>query len=441
MDLPIEYNTQFSFFKLKSGEYEWDLKKIINKTISHANGHNAVNIWSSYNFDNIRMSLSEYISLFESFIDAKVNKTLMINLFENARQYFRNFLDNYIGHKELQEYYNNNITQVMSNFITDKLGIKIKSVQSYYNIHGRSSVYIKENEQYILINTNSIDKVIIIELIFAQKSFVSRFVVTPNNDTYQKNTKSNISQEVKKEIAKTILENTKPIILIDKHNQETKISNNLTKLCIYVLELEGGNYYVGKTRNPIFRLENHIESKGSGWTKKYKPVKIVELIENCDDYDEDKITLKYMSKYGIHHVRGGSFSQVTLDDDTIKTLEKMIMTTKDVCYLCGCKGHFAKQCEYTEKKYTKDKKPTVYCCSYCKKEFKTYKGALFHENVHCKLNKNKRQYESEDDTEEETEEETEEDDSSDDICYRCGRDGHYANECYAMKHIRGYKLN
>ena len=68
---------------------------------------------------------------------------------------------------------------------------------------------------------------------------------------------------------------------------------------IYVLELENNKYYIGKTDNPQFRLESHFNSNGAAWTKKYKPINIIELIPNCDDYDEDKYTLKYMEKYGI----------------------------------------------------------------------------------------------------------------------------------------------
>ena len=34
-------------------------------------------------------------------------------------------------------------------------------------------------------------------------------------------------------------------------------------------------------------------------------------------------------------------------------------------------------------------------------------------------------------------------DSSEDediVCFRCGREGHYASSCYAKKHIKGYYL-
>lgn len=55
---------------------------------------------------------------------------------------------------------------------------------------------------------------------------------------------------------------------------------------IYVLKLEQDKYYIGKTDNPNIRLENHFSSNGSEWTKLYKPLKIIEIIPNCDNYDE-----------------------------------------------------------------------------------------------------------------------------------------------------------
>ena len=59
---------------------------------------------------------------------------------------------------------------------------------------------------------------------------------------------------------------------------------------IYIIQLEQGKYYIGKTNNPQFRLESHFNSNGSEWTKIYKPLKVIEVKPNCDDYDEDKIT-------------------------------------------------------------------------------------------------------------------------------------------------------
>jgi hypothetical protein len=65
---------------------------------------------------------------------------------------------------------------------------------------------------------------------------------------------------------------------------------------IYTLQLEEGKYYVGKTSNPNFRIEHHFQCGGALWTEKYKPLNVLEIISDCDDYDEDKYTRRYMDK-------------------------------------------------------------------------------------------------------------------------------------------------
>ena len=115
---------------------------------------------------------------------------------------------------------------------------------------------------------------------------------------------------------------------------------------IYILRLHGGKYYVGKTSNLQNRLDDHfVGDEGSAWTRKYKPIELEASFENCDDFDEDKYTIKYMSKYGIDNVRGGTFCQIHLDDSTQNVIRKMITGSNDLCYHCGGAGHFAADCK------------------------------------------------------------------------------------------------
>jgi cellular nucleic acid-binding protein len=197
---------------------------------------------------------------------------------------------------------------------------------------------------------------------------------------------------------------------------------------IYVIQLEQGKYYIGKTNNPQFRLESHFNSNGSEWTKIYKPINILEIKPNCDDYDEDKITIQYMDKYGINNVRGGSFVSVKLEKSTIETLQKMSNGTNNRCFACGKTGHFVKDCQEQDDGWETvsdedEDEDEAWVCEYCGKEFNDEKKCEYHEKF-CNSKHKEHKYCSQYD----------DDDKS---CFRCGRDGHYASSCYAKKHISG----
>lgn len=197
---------------------------------------------------------------------------------------------------------------------------------------------------------------------------------------------------------------------------------------IYILQLEREKYYIGKTQNTSFRLEKHFTSNGSAWTKKYKPISVLEIIPNCDDYDEDKHTIKYMEKYGVNNVRGGSFCEIKLSDNNRITLNQMIKSVTDKCYICGKDDHFANNCKKNSIK--NEKIPTININEKCDCPTSYFSS---HRRGKCMLNNITSYF----------------DDENEDIdklliyekdacCFRCGRQNHYEASCYASKHIKGY---
>jgi hypothetical protein len=114
---------------------------------------------------------------------------------------------------------------------------------------------------------------------------------------------------------------------------------------VYIMACENNKYYVGKTNNITSRMEDHYKGYGSDFTKKYKPIKMVESIEKADIFEEDKQVKKYMILYGIDNVRGGSYSTIVLPEYQMKALEKEILSINNRCYKCQEEGHYVKQCD------------------------------------------------------------------------------------------------
>jgi len=177
---------------------------------------------------------------------------------------------------------------------------------------------------------------------------------------------------------------------------------------LYILQLQGGKYYVGKTADINRRYEEHKSGRGSSWTSKYKPVKILEVRPVKDAHDENNTTKDLMKKYGVENVRGGSYTQIDLPEHLELSLETEIRGTKDACFKCGETGHFAKNC-YVEEL-------VVYECEDCHSEFESMTKFNKHS---CRPVYSKQSG----------------------SCYRCGRSSHWANECYASRHVKGYDLD
>lgn len=154
-------------------------------------------------------------------------------------------------------------------------------------------------------------------------------------------------------------------------------------LKIYILELSDDKWYVGKTHKTVkARFEEHLSGKGSFWTRKYKPIKIKEIISKDNWYggptwdDENYFTKQYMGEYGVENVRGGSYCNLKLTEEQLqylylvttisnfieggkldyylRTEENLALIEKyeaieakeqyNLCYVCNMNGHYAKDC-------------------------------------------------------------------------------------------------
>jgi predicted GIY-YIG superfamily endonuclease len=198
----------------------------------------------------------------------------------------------------------------------------------------------------------------------------------------------------------------------------------MTTTNIYILRLEGGRFYVGKSKNPMKRYEEHVRGEGSAWTRRYRPVGVERIVSQASPFDEDRYTKEYMSLHGIDNVRGGSYCDVELDDFQREALQVEIWAANNKCTRCGRGGHFVRDCyarrdvngamisgdSETDSEY--DAEDMVWACGKCDKEFLDEEVCDRHVE-HCRGNYMVVSHF----------------DALRGRCYCCGKIGHMARDC------------
>ena len=133
--------------------------------------------------------------------------------------------------------------------------------------------------------------------------------------------------------------NINPSVCIDN----TKDVNN-SKSTLYALILAEGMYYCGVTDNLDRRLLQHKNGEGAEWTKKYHFVDLHYTKPLEHPLDEDNEVKKLMSQYGIDKVRGGSYSNIELTHEQLRTLRRELTHANGECFTCFKIGHYSRDC-------------------------------------------------------------------------------------------------
>jgi predicted GIY-YIG superfamily endonuclease len=198
---------------------------------------------------------------------------------------------------------------------------------------------------------------------------------------------------------------------------------------LYVLECANGRYYVGKTtKTPEHRFAEHLMGLGSEWTKRNNPLRLDHTRPDTF-FGEDSLTLEYMTKYGVDQVRGGKWMHVELSSAQREEIELSLRHEKELCLKCGSNTHFANKCgvQTPAKRFTKTTPrapaplvPKTTPPVPTAKRVATKKRALKTTEIVVKTPPPKRTRAS-----------------ATTLCYRCGREGHFKDACYAKTHSDG----
>lgn len=100
---------------------------------------------------------------------------------------------------------------------------------------------------------------------------------------------------------------------------------------IYVLRCVGGKFYVGQSKYKLKRgILRYFIEYDLLWLGIHKPIAVDQEFPYGRIND---IVLHYMKVYGIENVRGGSFSNVVLDDEKIQEITNKLYSSCDVAIM------------------------------------------------------------------------------------------------------------
>lgn len=115
---------------------------------------------------------------------------------------------------------------------------------------------------------------------------------------------------------------------------------------IYCLECSNGYFYVGRclAGREDARFQEHLRGAGATFTALHRPRRFVYARPSSDPLEEDLAVLQCMREHGILRVRGGSWSAVDLSPEMLDNLVRQLNHAAGNCLRCGQPGHYAAHC-------------------------------------------------------------------------------------------------
>lgn len=201
---------------------------------------------------------------------------------------------------------------------------------------------------------------------------------------------------------------------------ERRKKKKMAKSGVYVIELQNGFFYVGKSFDIQRRIQQHVHGKdmSSSWCVKHGPMVAVhppmtQHTVDMDTWERDE-TIARMMRHGFHCVRGWQILDVheTLSAGSFHTLRNLIMGSKDLCRCCGHFGHFAKDCLTLDS----NKASWLQKLEMAAAQQPPSSSVLVRSEVKALPS------------------------FRHSTCFRCGRYGHWVKDCFAKTHRDGYPL-
>lgn len=75
-------------------------------------------------------------------------------------------------------------------------------------------------------------------------------------------------------------------------------------MIVFILKLKNGKYFIGNTHKTTFNF-SEFNSSNIEWTKKYKPIELIDILENCSFTYYVKVINIYKDFYGTKNIYFG----------------------------------------------------------------------------------------------------------------------------------------